>query len=52
LPAQLVAGILVSTIFFWVYRSLRKLPPVHDSGPHRPRHPSSDAVPPAPKLNS
>ena len=51
LPGQLVAGILVGTIFLWVYRKLRKLPPVQNLGPRPPRRSSSGAVPPASKLN-
>jgi hypothetical protein len=51
LPGQLVAGILVGTIFLWVCRKLRKLPPVQNLGPRLPRRSSSGAVPPASKLN-
>ncbi len=51
LPGQLVAGILVGTIFFWVYRNLRKLPSVQSLGRRLPRRSSSGAVPPASKLN-
>jgi hypothetical protein len=50
-PGQLVAGILVCTIFFWVYQNLRKLPSVQNLGARLPRHSSSGAVPPASKLN-
>ena len=51
LPGQLVAGILVSTIFFWVYRNLRKLPSGQNLGPRLPLRSSSGTVPPASKLN-
>src|SRR5260221_3105440 len=51
LAGQLVAGILVGTIFFWVYRNLRKLPSVHNLGPLLPRRSSGGAVPPASKIN-
>jgi hypothetical protein len=50
-PGQLVAGILLSTIFFWVYRNLRKLPSVQNSAPPLPRPSSRGAIPPASKLN-
>lgn len=55
LLGQLVAGVLVGTIFFWVYRNLRKLPSVRNLGPRLPARSSngsSGAAPPASKLNS
>ena len=51
LPGQLVAGILVGTIFFWVFRKLRQPPSVQNLGPRLPGRSSSGAVPPASKLN-
>ncbi len=51
LPGQLVAGILVGSIFFWVYRNLRKLPSVQNLRPRLPRGSSSGVVPPASSLN-
>jgi len=47
---QLVAGLVVGSIFMWVYRSLRKLPSVQNSESCLPpRHPSSGPIPPASK---
>jgi hypothetical protein len=51
LPGQLVAGVVVGTIFFWVYRSLQKLPSVQAWPPPLPQPSSRGAVPPASKLN-
>jgi hypothetical protein len=50
-PGQLVAGILVGTIFFWVYRNLRKVPLGQNLGPRLSLRSSSGTVPPASKLN-
>ena len=50
-PGQLVAGILVGTIFFWVFRKLRQPTSVQNLGPRLPGRSSSGAVPPASKLN-
>jgi hypothetical protein len=44
---QLVAGLLVVTIFLWVYFRLPKTHAVQDTGMRVPRHPSSGTVPPA-----
>jgi hypothetical protein len=53
LPTQLVVAVLLGLIFSWVYRSLRRLPAAPSLGPQLPpQRPSSDAVPPASKLNS
>src|SRR5262245_33236712 len=51
--SQLVAGALVSAIFFWVHQKLRKLPSPEDAA-HAlpPSRPSTGTVPPASKLNS
>jgi hypothetical protein len=51
LPGQLVAGLLVGAMFLWVYGSLNRLPLMQNLASQLPRHPSSDAVPPASKLN-
>jgi fructose-specific phosphotransferase system IIC component len=49
---QLVAGLLVGTVFFWVYLNLRKLPSVQNLSPRLPPgRPSNGTVPPASKLN-
>jgi hypothetical protein len=47
----LVAGILVGTIFLWVYRNLPNPRAVGKLGPRTPQHPSSDALPPASRFN-
>ena len=51
LPGQLVAGILVGTIFSWVFQKLRQPTSVQNLGPRLPGRSSSGAVPPASKLN-
>jgi hypothetical protein len=53
LIGQAAAGILFGTVFFWVYRNLRQLPPLPNLGsPDLPSHPSSSsAIPPISKVN-
>jgi hypothetical protein len=48
LPGKLAASILVGTIFFSVYRNLRKLPSVKNSALPLPRPSSRGAVPEPP----
>jgi hypothetical protein len=50
---RLATGIVVGTIFFWVYQNLRKLPaPWNLTHGLPPSRSSSGPVPPAPKLHS
>ncbi len=52
LLGQSTAGILVATIFLWVYRNLPNSRGVRKLAPRAPQHPSSGAVPPASRFNS
>ncbi len=52
LLGQTVAGILIGTLFLWVYRNLRQLPALPTPGARRaPARRSGGVVPPAPKVN-
>jgi hypothetical protein len=51
LLGQSTAGILIGTIFLWVYRNMPNSPVVRKLSLRTPEHPSSGAVPPASRLN-
>jgi hypothetical protein len=52
MPGQLVAGLVVCSIFLCVHRSLRKLPPQNLELRLPAPHPSTEPLPPPSELNS
>jgi hypothetical protein len=52
LLGQAVAAMLLGTVFFWVYRNLRRQPPLPQLELYPPAsRPSGGAIPPAPKAH-
>jgi hypothetical protein len=48
---QLTTGILIGSMFLWVYRNLQRLPPFQALNPQPPQQPSGGAAPPTLRLN-